>query len=191
MKKTLYQSVSLTLFLFILLGGVYPLVTTVVGQWLFATQANGSLIYINQTAIGSKLIGQKFAKAQYFHSRPSINDYSAANSSASNLAPTNKILFDKIEKYIQKILSENPGTKTSDIPIDLVTNSASGLDPDISVESAYLQIPRVAKVRSIKENDIKSLVDKNVHMPSLGFIGVKTVNVLELNLSLDSINPKL
>ena len=187
MQKTLYQSVSITILLFILLGGIYPLLTTLVGKALFKSQANGSLIYVNNVPVGSSLIGQNFTQPKYFHGRPSSagNGYDASNSSASGLSATNKALYDKIGASIQQVLKENPTLKTADIPVDLVTSSGSGLDPDISVASAYVQIPRVAKARNLNHTVINSLIDKNTHNPTLGFIGEKTVNVLELNLALD------
>ena len=190
MRKTIYQAITITIFLFILLGVVYPLLITVVGRWIFPSQANGSMLSVNGVPVGSKLIGQNFVQAKYFHGRPSSagNGYDAANSSPSNLAPTNKALYDKMDASIQQVLKENPTLKVKDIPIDLVTGSGSGLDPDISPESAYVQISRVALARKIDENRIKLLVEQNIHEPTFGFIGERTVNVLMLNVALDSIS---
>ncbi|MES2615685.1 MAG: potassium-transporting ATPase subunit KdpC [Bdellovibrionota bacterium] len=188
MQKTLYQSISLTIILFILLGGIYPIVTTLVGKLLFKNQAEGSIVYANNAPIGSKLIAQNFTKEIYFHPRPSSagNGYDASHSAASNLAPSNQALLDKMEASIKQVLKENPTIKREDIPIDLVTSSGSGLDPHISVVAATIQIPRIAKARKVDASVIKSLVDKQTHYPTFGFIGEKTVNVLELNLALDA-----
>lgn len=189
MKKSIYQSIATTIVFFVIFGGIYPFLTTIIGNFIFKSQATGSIIIKNNEPIGSKLIGQNFTKDIYFHGRPSSagKGYDASNSSASNLAQTNKALFEKIEKSIEQILKENPTLKREDIPVDLVTSSGSGLDPEISVDSALVQIPRVAKARKLDENRVKSVVEKNSHTPIFGFIGESTVNVLELNLDLDSL----
>jgi K+-transporting ATPase ATPase C chain len=189
MEKSIYQTISLTIVFFVILGVVYPLVTTFVGGLLFKKQSQGSLLTANQVVVGSRLIGQNFTQAKYFHGRPSSagSGYDATHSSASNLSATNKALSDKIQGSIELVLKENPGLKTKDIPVDLVTSSASGLDPDISLEGALIQVPRVARERHLDENKIKILVETKSQSPTLGFIGQKTVNVLELNLALDNL----
>ena len=188
MSKTIYRSISLTILMFILLGGIYPFAVTIVGKYLFPAQSSGGIIYKDGKPIGAELIGQSFTQPKYFWGRPSAagdKGFDATNSNASNLASTNKALIDRIEQSIQNFLKENPTVKREDIPPDLVTMSASGLDPDISLQAAQIQIPRVAKARNMSENSLKSLVDKFTKKPALGFIGTENVNVLLLNIELD------
>ena len=144
--------------------------------------------------MGSELIGQNFSQAKYFWGRPSAageKGYDATSSGASNLATTNKDLIDRIEKSIQEFLRQNPSIKREEIPTDLVTASASGLDPEISIQSAKIQIPRIAKARNISENNLNLLVDKLTQNPTLSFIGTERVNVLLLNIELDKETSKL
>lgn len=188
MSKTIYRSISLTILMFILLGGIYPFAVTIAGKFFFPVQSSGGIIYKDGKSIGAELIGQNFIQTKYFWSRPSAagdKGFDASNSNASNLATTNKALIDRMEQTIQKFLSENPTIKRKEIPPDLVTTSASGLDPDISLQAAKIQIPRVAKARNISENNLMLLVDKFTKKPVLGFIGEESVNVLLLNLELD------
>lgn len=164
----------------ILLGLIYPLAITGIAQVAFPQKANGSLIIEKGQVIGSSLIGQKFDKPEYFHSRPSAVDYDAVSSGASNLGPTSKKLVQRVEDTIKK---ENlSGEK---IPPDMVLTSASGLDPHISLKNAQLQIPRISKIRNISETKLKELVNKNTDSDLIGLWGKKGINVLKLNIALD------
>jgi potassium-transporting ATPase KdpC subunit len=188
MKKNLLISVGMTLVTTVLLGIIYPLVVTGLAQWWFPRQANGELIRQNGKIVGSQLIGQPFTAPGYFHSRPSNagSGYDAANSSGSNLAPTNKALIDRVSTSVKSLKAENP---TTPIPVDLVTSSGSGLDPDISPAAAAFQVARVARERGITEDAVRGLVRKHTLDRQLGFLGEPRVNVLELNLELDQAHP--
>jgi len=189
MKKNLIISVWMTLATTALLGVIYPLVVTVLAQWIFPRQANGELIQVNGKIMGSTLIGQPFTAPGYFHSRPSAAGaigYDASSSSGSNLAPTNKALLDRVNSSVAALQAENPGAK---IPADLVTASGSGLDPHISPAAAEFQIPRVARERGMSESDARGYVRKHTEDRQFGFLGEPRVNVLELNLELDSVHP--
>jgi potassium-transporting ATPase KdpC subunit len=189
--KQLRTAILVTLLTSLLFGVVYPLVVTGLGQLLFPAQANGSLIMQNGRVIGSRLIGQSFSADWYFHPRPSGAgtgyDPVAASGGATNLGPTNKQLIDRVKADVAKLHAENPGAP---IPVDLVTTSGSGLDPDISPAAAEFQIPRVARARHMNEADLRTLVAKHTSQRQLGIFGEPRVNVLQLNLALDSIQPK-
>jgi potassium-transporting ATPase KdpC subunit len=189
MKKNLLISIWMTLATTVLLGIIYPLVVTGLAQVLFPRQANGGLIQVSGKLQGSTLIGQPFTAPGYFHSRPSAAGaagYDASNSSGSNLAPTNKALLDRVSASVQAAQAENPNAA---IPVDLVTASGSGLDPDISPAAAEFQIVRVARERGMSEQDVLAIVKKHTLGRQFGFLGEPRVNVLELNLDLDAMHP--
>ena len=191
MKKNLLISVLFTLVTTVLFGLIYPLVVTALSQALFHDKANGQLISQNGKLVGSRIIGQAFTGPGYFHSRPSSagagNGYDPTSSSASNLGPTNHQLTDRINADVAKAKTDNPGTP---IPVDLVTTSGSGLDPDISPAAAAFQISRVASERHIPESELIALVSKHTQPRQFGILGEPRVNVLELNLDLDTSYPR-
>jgi K+-transporting ATPase ATPase C chain len=177
----------MALFTMIIFGLTYPLAMTGVSQVLFPHQANGSLIREHGKVIGSELIGQQFTGPGYFHPRPSAagKGYDAAASGGSNLGPTSKVLADNVKDRIKTAMQENPGLEKGNIPADMVTTSASGLDPDISVANAYAQVSRVAKARDVSDSRIRDLVDSSITGRTLGFLGEPRVNVLNINRALD------
>ncbi len=185
MKKNLIISILMTIVTTVLLGLVYPLVVTGLAQVLFKDKANGQLITKNGDVVGSRIIGQAFIGPGYFHSRPSAagNGYDAANSGGSNYGPTNQKLIDRVQASVSDLQKENPGTP---IPTDLVTTSASGLDPDISPAAADFQVPRIAHQRGLSEDAVRQLIQQHTLGRQIGFMGEPRVNVLELNLALDA-----
>lgn len=190
MIKLVSKAFLLLLLMTLLTGIIYPLTVTGLAQVIFPQQANGSLVYVDGKPAGSALIGQSFAEPKYFHSRPSAagkDGYDAAASAGSNLGPTNQTLLDGVAKQLEQVRSENGLSQGSSVPADLVTASASGLDPHISPEAALLQVSRVAKARQLPERKVRDLVEKHVERPQLGLLGESRVNVLKLNLSLDEI----
>jgi K+-transporting ATPase ATPase C chain len=179
-------SIRFTLVTAVLLGIGYPLVVTGIAGLIFPHKAAGSLILKDGQIIGSELLAQSFTSDRYFHPRPSAagNGYDATASGGSNLAQSSKALVDRIQGSIDKLSKENPGKP---VPIDMVTTSASGLDPDITPDAAYFQAPRVAKARGISEDQIRELIAQNITSRQLGFLGEPRVNVLDLNLALDKL----
>lgn len=201
MLRELRPAILVLVLLTLITGLAYPLAMTAIAGMIFPKQAQGSLIEKGGKVIGSALIGQEFKQDKYFHGRPSATSgpdpanstkivsapYNAANSSGSNLGPTSKALNDRIREDVEKLKAENP---KATVPVDLVTTSGSGLDPDISPEAALFQVPRVAKVRNMPEDRIRALVTENTKDRFVGLLGEPKVNVLALNLALDAAGPK-
>ena len=183
--KNLVTAILMTIVTTVLLGLIYPLVVTGIAQVIFPEKANGQLLMKDGQVIGSRLIGQPFSSPGYFRSRPSAAGtagYDAGASSGSNLGPTNKKLIDRVQADVEKLQAENPGQP---IPVDLVTTSASGLDPHISPAAAEFQIPRIAKERNQSAANIRAVVQQFTEARQFGFLGEPGVNVLLLNLELD------
>jgi K+-transporting ATPase ATPase C chain len=199
MLRQIRPAILMIIVMTVITGLVYPLGMTGLAQLFFPHQANGSLMEQNGKVIGSTLIGQSFSSAKYFHGRPSATTepdpkdpsktvavpYAADNSGGSNLGPTNQALVDRVKGDAAKLAKENP---SEPIPVDLVTTSASGLDPDITPAAALFQVPRVAKARNLDPEKLRALVAKETHDRLLGILGEKRVNVLELNLALDRLH---
>jgi len=186
--KTFTTALIATAVLTVLTGIVYPLAIWALSQTIFPRQAGGSLIVAGNKVVGSILVGQNFSSPRYFQSRPSAagdKGYDAVNSGGSNLGPTNKALIDAVKLRLKNIVESNPGTDARQVPIDLVTASGSGLDPEISPAAADLQIPRVAHARGLSEDQVRQLIAENTRPRSAGIFGEPGVNVLLLNLALD------
>ena len=188
MRRNFVIALLYTVVTTFLFGLVYPYVVTGFAQALFRDKANGQLIRQNGQLVGSHIIGQPFSAARYFHSRPSAagNGYDAANSSGSNYAPTNKKLIDRVSGDVAAFQADHPG---SDVPVDLVTASGSGLDPHITPAGAEFQVERVARERRLSADAVRKLVAQHTEGRQLGFLGEPRVNVLELNLDLDRLAP--
>ena len=201
MLKEIRPAIVILVLLTLITGLAYPLAMTAIAGVIFPRQAEGSLIERDGKVVGSALIGQEFKDDKYFHGRPSATTapdpadstktvpapYNAANSGGSNLGPTSKALADRVKEDVDKLKAENP---SSPVPIDLVTTSASGLDPDISPDGALFQVPRVAKARNMPEERVRELVTQNTEGRLIGIFGEPRVNVLALNLALDAAAPK-
>ncbi|HEY4934688.1 MAG TPA: potassium-transporting ATPase subunit KdpC [Terriglobales bacterium] len=188
MRQNLKIAILFTIVTTVLLGIIYPLIVTGLSQVLFHDKANGQLISRNGEVIGSRIIGQTFAAPGYLHSRPSAagNGYDAANSGGTNYGPTNQKLIDRVKADTERLRGENPGAP---IPIELVTTSASGLDPDLSPAGADFQVPRIAHERGLSEEQVRAIIAKYSCPRQLGYLGEARVNVLEVNLALDEAKP--
>jgi potassium-transporting ATPase KdpC subunit len=187
--KNILKDIKLNFLTLILFGLLFPLLIWVIALF-FPSQANGLPLYKNGRLIGFENIGQKFTSDKYFWGRPSAVDYNGASTGASNKGPTNPDYLADVERRIDTLLKKNPEIKREQIPSDLVTASGSGIDPDISVQGALVQIPRVAKARGINQEELRQIVSQNIGKPLFGLLGPEHVNVLKLNLALDNISAK-
>jgi len=186
----LWVAVKMTIVLTLLTGIAYPVVMVGLAHLFFPTQANGSLIVRERKVVGSSLLGQNFSSGRYFHGRPSAagdKGYDAANSSGSNLGPTNKRLIETVRSRASTLRENEPGINHGQIPVDLVTASGSGLDPEITPAAAEIQVPRIAKARGLSEDAVRSVVRTHTRGRVLGILGEPGVNVLGLNLALDDL----
>jgi K+-transporting ATPase ATPase C chain len=188
LARNFFAAILMTVVTTIILGIVYPLVVTGLAQVMFPDKANGQLVERNGKVVGSRIIGQGFSSAGYFHSRPSAagTGYDAANSAGSNLGPTNKKLIDAVAANVEAARKDNP---SAPVPVDMVTTSASGFDPHITPANAEFQVARIARERRMSEADVRRLVAEHTEGRTFGLLGEPRVNVLELNLALDATKP--
>lgn len=186
MKQYILPSLRLTLICIVVFIGLYTLLIFGIAQ-ASPNNGKGETVSVNNKVIGYKLEGQSFTADNYFNSRPSAAGYNAAGSSGSNKGPSNPDYLKQIQDRLDSFLVHNPGTKKEDIPSELVTASGSGLDPDISPTAAYIQLKRIAKVRSLSEQQLKELIDNHIEQPLLGMFGTSKLNVFELNIELDKL----
>jgi K+-transporting ATPase ATPase C chain len=187
LRRVLWPAFALLVVLTVITGVAYPALVTAVAQVAFPRQANGSLIVVDGTTVGSSLIGQAFSDDKYVWGRPSAagkDGYDASGSAGSNLGPTSQALIDRITADVDRVRAANGG---GPVPVDLVTTSASGLDPDISPAAAEYQVARVATARGMSEDDVRAAVARHTEQPLLGFLGEPRVHVLELNMDLDGL----
>ena len=188
MTRYLGTAIRMTILTAILLGLIYPLAITGIAQVVFPGAADGSLVKVNGRVVGSSLIAQDFTAAEYFHPRPSAagSGYNAMASSASNLGPTSRVLVARVKADVRSQIAQDPGLKVGAVPVDMVTTSGSGLDPDITVANASAKAPRVAAARGMSVPNVLALVAQHTTGRTLGFLGEPRVNVLRLNLALDA-----
>ena len=186
MKQNIFPAIRLTVVCMVFFMGVYSLLIWVIAQAAPA-KGQGETVTANNKVVGWKLIGQKFTDDKYFQSRPSAVDYNAAGSGGSNKGPSNPEYLKMVQDRIDSFLVHNPGVKEEDIPSDLVTASGGGLDPDISVQAAYVQVERIAKVRNTSEAELNKLIEKHIEKPLAGLFGTEKINVLQLNIDLDKL----
>jgi K+-transporting ATPase ATPase C chain len=188
MRQNIKIAILMTIVTTVLLGLIYPLVVTGLAQLLFRDKANGQLVSRNGQIVGSRIIGQAFVGPGYLHSRLSAagagNGYDAANSGGSNLGPTNQKLIDRVKTDVARLQAENPGQS---VPVDLVTTSASGLDPDVSPAGAEFQVPRIARERGLSEEQVRQIIQQHLEQRTWRLLGEPRVNVLEVNLALDQV----
>jgi K+-transporting ATPase ATPase C chain len=187
MRKHILPSIKLSIISMLVFVVFYTLIVWAIGQVVAPNHGDGQVVKVNGKVVGYALIGQSFTQAKYFNGRPSAVGYNAAGSGGSNKGPSNPDYLKGVQAAIDTFLMKNPGVKKEDVPVELVTASGSGLDPDISPKAAMVQIPRIAKVRNISEDKLKALVEKHTQKPLLGFLGPPHVNVLLLNVDLDKL----
>ncbi len=187
MKANLFPAVKLTLLCIVFFVVIYSVIVWGVAYMIAPNHGRGEVILKNGKIIGFALIGQRFTDDKYFYSRPSAVNYNAAGSAGSNKGPSNEDYLQTVKTRIDTFLIHNPGIDKSQIPVDLITASSSGLDPNISPASAYVQVKRIARIRNINEAKLKALVDGAVEKPLLGFLGTEKINVLKLNLALEAL----
>jgi K+-transporting ATPase ATPase C chain len=189
MRRAFIVALRMTVVTVVITGVLYPLAVWAVSSLAFPSQAGGSLVSANGEVVGSSLIGQQFTADKYFHPRPSAagTGYDATASSASNLGPTSQTLISAVESRVADVVATDPGAAKGQVPVDMVTASGSGLDPDISPDNAYLQVSRVAAARGLSEQAVMDLVTSHIVGRTFGILGEPRVNVLELNLALDAL----
>jgi len=186
MRQHILPAIRLTLVCIVFFMGIYSLVI-LAGAQLAPGRGKGETVTFNKKVVGWKLLGQKFTDDKYFWGRPSVVDYNAAGSGASNKGPTNPDYLKQVQDRIDSFIVHNPGVKKEDVPSDLVAASGSGLDPNISVDGALVQVNRIAKARNLPSEEVRAVVDKHIDGPLVGLFGTRKVNVLDLNIALDEL----